>query len=95
MKDATLERVKRAIRDRFAWPGGYRLHVVMDDGMFMCTDCARENYRLIAQAVRYGDRGGGWSAVGAEPYWAGDDEPCAHCGKVIESEYGNLQEASA
>jgi len=84
----TLRKVRHAIRTGYAWPGGYRIDVVMTDGAVLCTQCARENYRLISYATRHGIRDG-WAASGSDVHWEGSAEHCAHCSKVLPSEYGN------
>jgi len=94
MKRTTLETVKQAIRAGYAWPGGYRLNIVMADGELLCTACARENYRLISCATRHGCRDG-WAAVGADVHWEGAPYYCAHCNTILESEYGNPEEETA
>lgn len=81
-----LYQVKRAARDRYAWPGGYPLAVVMSDGAVLCPDCARSEFRLIARATRDNDRDG-WAAIGTEVFWGEQDEFCDHCNAVIASMY--------
>lgn len=74
--------VKQAVRDKYAWPGGYPLHLVMDDCECLCVKCARENWRGIAWPTVTGQRDG-WRAVGAEINWEDPDLMCAHCGQRI------------
>ena len=83
-----LEQVKSAIRSPYAWPGGYPVYTFMEDGELLCPDCARDNYPLIARSTVDRDRSG-WAAIGAEVYWEGPAEPCEHCGKALESAYGD------
>lgn len=80
-----LAQVKNAIRNPFAWPGGYPVYTVMRDGELLCSKCAKGNYRLIAQATK-DDLGDGWQAAGADILWEGE-EYCAHCGKELEPAY--------
>jgi hypothetical protein len=86
MKNQTLEQVKQAIRQPFAWPGGYPVYTVMADGELMCPACARNNYKLIAESTRDRDRGD-WQAAGVYILWEGSGT-CANCYKVLESAYG-------
>ena len=86
MKNQTLEKVKDAIRNPYAWPGGYPVYTIMADGELMCTECARENYKLIVQATKDQLRDG-WQAYGADVLYEGS-EYCCHCGKELESAYG-------
>jgi hypothetical protein len=82
----TLRKVRHAIRTGYAWPGGYQFQILMNDGCLMCTDCARDNYRLISYATRHDSRDS-WAALGAEIYWEGPTENCAHCNREITPEY--------
>ena len=86
-----IQQVKRAIREPFAWPGGYPVYTVMADGELMCPDCAKENFRQIV-AETYSRSNSGWRAAGAGVKWEGDDEQCCHCGKALQSAYGGDDE---
>lgn len=83
-----ITQVKRAIREPFAWPGGYPVYTVMTDGELMCPSCAKSNFRQIV-ADTYARFGGSWRAAGAGVKWEGEAEPCCHCGKQLESAYGD------
>ena len=39
--------IKQAIRDKYAWPGGYPLFLVTSDGAALCIDCGKKEYRNI------------------------------------------------
>jgi len=89
MKHASVIReVKLAAREKFAWPGGYPLVVVMTDGACLCCDCARQNFAQIGRATRDGLRDG-WAAAGVDAHMQGAPEICAHCGVEIPSAYGD------
>lgn len=69
----------------YAWPGGYAIAYLCDDGGTLCPTCVRDNYPLVLRAVREGLRDG-WRVVGS--FHSGElDEPenefCAHCGVCI------------
>lgn len=87
-----LTQVKQAIREPYAWPGGYPVYTVMADGELLCADCARQNYRQIVgdTLARFG---GSWRAAGAGVKWEGPVEHCCNCGKDLDSAYGNPDEA--
>lgn len=74
-----LEAVKSAIRGPYAWPGRYPVYAVCSDGQLLCRDCARENYRQIAN--------GSWPMAGQTVNWEDEDETCAHCNKPLECAY--------
>ena len=81
-----LARVKNAIRNKYAWPGGYPLYVVMADGEAISVESARDNWHAIARATicKFRD---GWRAIGAEINWEDASLYCAHSGERIESAY--------
>ena len=45
MKNTIVEQVKQAIREPYAWPGGYPVYVVCSDGAMLCTTCAKDNFK--------------------------------------------------
>jgi hypothetical protein len=95
MKNAEIIRqVKIAARDKYAWPGGYPLIVVMSDGGVLCCNCARTEFKLIARATRDGDASSGWCAMGVDVHYEGPPEVCVHCGVFIESAYGDPESDS-
>ena len=78
-----IEAAKLVAREKYAWPGGYPLILVMDDGAALCPDCVRSEFRRIAYSTRNGLRDG-WRAAGYQIEECPDeDERCAHCAKVI------------
>jgi hypothetical protein len=83
----TLASVKRAIREPYAWPGGYPLFIVMADGDALSTQSARENWTAIVHSTLTGSRDG-WAAAGVEVNWEDGELTCAHSGEAIESAYG-------
>lgn len=83
----TLRAVKQAIRQPYAWPGGYPLYVVMADGEALSCDAARQEWRQIVFATLRGARDG-WRALGAGINWEDTALYCAHTGERIPSAYG-------
>lgn len=82
-----LKEVKQAIREPYAWPGGYPKYIVMADGEALSITAARENWREIRRATLQSDRDG-WQAAGVDINWEDVDLTCAHTGEFIESAYG-------
>lgn len=77
------KRVKDAIRQGGAWPGGYPLSIIMSDGGAVCTDCARQEWRQIAHdTIKFWKTG--WNASGAEVLWEGGNR-CDHCGGCLDA----------
>lgn len=87
-----LHRVKQAIRQPYAWPGGYPLFVVMDDGESMSIDAARENWRQICRAA-IGRNDRDWIPCDVQINWEDPELFCVHSGKRIESAYAEPDES--
>lgn len=81
------ERIKQAIRDKYAWPGGYPMFIVLSDGEALCMDCARKEYRRLAEATK-DNASDGWRAVAADINYEDTECYCCHCNNKIESAYG-------
>lgn len=86
-----LRDVKRAIRDRYAWPGGYPLYVVMSDGAALSCESARKEWRSIVWATLTHARDG-WCAAGVGINWEDGSLYCDHSGERIESAYAESED---
>ena len=70
-------------RERYVWPGGYELALIMSDGELLCADCVRDNFHEISTAYRDHGRTG-WEPIGiASAECAEQSEVCAHCNREI------------
>ncbi len=72
---------------KWAWPGGYEILLIMDDGKTVCFDCAVANRSQIEAALE-ANWNDGWkpaSGVLAEEMDLSPGEAvlCAHCNRVI------------
>lgn len=85
-----LKEVKSAIRNKYAWPGGYPLFIILADGEALSCDAARENWRQIISATISGNvlPYDSWRAAGVEINWENTNLFCVHSGARIESAYG-------
>jgi hypothetical protein len=83
-----LHKVKDAIRNPFAWPGGYALVVLLDDGESIHVDCAKNNFAEIARSA-LGNYRDGWTPLDTFVNWEDNELCCASCNKRIISEYAN------
>ena len=79
--------LRKAIRSKFAWPGGYPMFVLLSDGEALCMDCAKSEYKQVARANRENLRDG-WKPEAVAINWEDSDCYCAHCNGQIESAYG-------
>jgi len=85
--NTTLE-FKNALRSGpYAWPGGYPLFFICDDGGALCCDCARtEAYEVMRSISK--KQNDGWRVVGEDINWEDANLHWDHCGDRIESAYG-------
>ena len=79
--------LRKAIRSKYAWPGGYQMYGITTDGAPLCMDCLRSEYKTIAWARRNNDYAG-WHVDSIAVNWEDDYLYCNHCDKRIESAYG-------
>lgn len=85
----TIQQTKELIRHPYAWPGGYEVLFIMDDGETLCHDCARKEFKCIVWSMK-NKVNDGWRIVGfstlGNDIESTEDNPlyCAHCNKVWE-----------
>lgn len=76
--------------DAYAWPGGYEICYVLNDGDLLCHSCANDN--LLRTIDPDDDQ---FYIVDADVHWEGPPIYCDHCNREIESEYGDPDEPEA
>ncbi len=81
-----LARVKAAIREPYAWPGGYPKYIVMNDGEALSVEAARAEWKNIVRATLLNDHSG-WAAVWSDINWEDPELFCAHTNARIPSAY--------
>ena len=75
--------VKDAIRQPFAWPGGYPKSAICDDGGLLCPSCLKSNYASVAHdTVKGWDTG--WRVVAVDICWEGGNH-CNHCNTCVDA----------
>lgn len=68
-------------REKYAWPGGYELFAMTDDGGILCHTCCKVEAERIAEAFE----GDGFYVTAFDHMGNSDEsERCDHCGRVIE-----------
>ena len=82
-----IEQFKSFVREPYAWPGGYPMFAITNDGGCLCKSCASENAALIIRAT-VGKFADGWQIVGVDVNWEDTNLICDHCNQSIESAYG-------
>ena len=84
--------LKAAIRAKYAWPGGYELFGIADDGACICCDCMRREYYLIAYSRRH-KIDDGWRIVAVDCAANYDSHiSCVHCNKIIVEDWQEEEE---
>ncbi len=73
-------------RGPFAWPGGYPLFFIMDDGEALSFKDAEENQDEILEAINNSDKNG-WFPEAVEVNWEDNDLYSAHSNDKIECAY--------
>ena len=69
---------------KFAWPGGYPIVAIMDDGEHVCADCLND----ATNPLHFGGENDGWRIEGWEILEGSAEDYdgaviCAHCNSVI------------
>ncbi len=84
----TVADLKDAIRNGpWAWPGGYPIYFITDDGAALSFQTVKKEFRRIASSVKNKDNDG-WRVVAADINWEDTELYDDHTGKKIESAYG-------
>lgn len=82
----SLAEVKSAVRNKYAWPGGYPLFLIMRDGGVLSIDSARDCWRqIVAAHLRPDYLDKQWQVEAAAINWEDDSLYCDHSGARIES----------
>jgi hypothetical protein len=82
-----VSQMKASIRaGQYVFPGGYELFFIASDGGSICFDCARKEFRNIADSIR-NNISDGWKIVACDnaEYYE-DGLNCDHCNKVLNEE---------
>lgn len=83
-----ITQARYAAREKYAWPGGYPLYLLMYDGEVICPSCARREWKLVARATRHPGTDTQWQVICVDINWEDDQMFCAHCNERIQSAYG-------
>ena len=82
-KIKTVAELKATIRAADYAFGGVSLVLFTADGGTLCEQCARSEFRQIAEAIRDNDRRSGWCVIAASMDNELEACKCDHCGAVI------------
>ena len=83
----TISDFRRDLRDgQHAWPGGYPRFFITSDGAALSFEAARDNVRLVLEALR-DDLRDGWQVVECSINWEDPGLFCDHTGFQIVPAY--------
>jgi hypothetical protein len=78
----------------YAWPGGYPIYYLCADGGCLCPKCANgENGSEAYDGAYVPEQGKDWHLVAQDIHYEGAPLVCDHCAAIIESAYGDPEEA--
>ena len=83
MATDTYQRDSDGKLSAYAWPGGYQLYYVTDDGEVLCPACAN------LPEAHIGGEADGWSIIGAQANYEDDTLGCANCDADIPAAYSD------
>lgn len=83
-----LAQVKRAIREKYTFPGGYPLYIQLACGDALSVEAAHAEWGSVCSDTLHSRRGSdSWAALGAEVNWEDESLTCSHTGELIEAAY--------
>jgi hypothetical protein len=92
MRTLTSLDLRKAIRDKYAWPGGYDMVFITRDGGVLCADCVRTEYHQVAYERKH-NISCGWNVEAIDHGGNTDGSlPCDHCSKELGA-YVDLSKA--
>ena len=79
--------VKTALRGgKYAWPGGYPLYFITDDGEALSFDAVKNNWYQVCYSMRHNLKDG-WGVIGVDVNWEDPGLYCADTNELIECAY--------
>lgn len=82
----------RALKQPYAWPGGYPTFFITSDGAALCHECAKSEGQRITASIREHSHDG-WRVEALDVNWEDASCYCDHCGERIESAYAEDEAA--
>ena len=78
----SLRLADRLVKQGYAWPGGYPMFAISNDGECLCKHCCYSERELIGTTTG----SDGWCIVALDINFE-DSLTCSNCGKQIEAAY--------
>ena len=85
MNKESANLAKQIIRNPWAWPGGYPMFAITDDGAALCHKCCKSEFRNIATSYP----GDGWTIAALDINYEDNMLFCDNCNDLIESACGD------
>jgi hypothetical protein len=70
----------------YAWPGGYPLFFITDDGAALSFDTVKAEIENVQHSIET-ESNDGWRVVAVDVNWEDSNLLCDHSGQRIESAY--------
>ena len=86
-----LEQMDAAIKQPYAWPGGYPIYCYTDDGETAHPKCVEAEYQRFRSSTLNKEKDG-YQIIAVDVYWEGPDVDCCICNKPCESAYGDPED---
>jgi len=88
MEIKTTADLKTALRNgKYAWPGGYPLYFIADDGEALSFEAVLDQAKQVMWEIKHKTARSGWRVIACQVNWEDADLYCAHSGRRIESAY--------
>lgn len=84
MKRKNISELKKAVREKYAWPGGYPLSVVFRKCGTYCMECVKKEWRLISDQTIHPARDCGWGVAWVGIQWEGRNY-CEKCNVCVDA----------
>ena len=85
----SLRKADQLAASPYAWPGGYPMFALLNDGACLCKDCAKSERESIGTTTG----SDGWTISTLAINWENSELNCDNCGNLIESAYGQEAES--
>ena len=80
-----INALRYAVRNKYAWPGGYEIIGITTDGGLLCSSCMTKEYKLILDAIRSEDHSGWCLSTTTTTVDFENFERCDNCNKFLDA----------
>jgi hypothetical protein len=83
-----MRKTAKLAKAPYAWPGGYPVYFLADDGATLCGPCVADR----SNPCHVNGQADGWRIEAPFIHWEGEPETCSHCNAELESAYGPVED---